>query len=151
MRGRVAAVGTYVNDFNKRVIDDLRAHGGRGTEASGPFNGRELLILTTRGAKSGAPRENPLAFTELGDGRYMVIASKGGAPAHPAWFHNVVANPDVDVEVHGKSFKARARIAEGDEHDRLYKLQADRMPGFWDYQKKTSRKIPVVVLDPVDN
>jgi len=133
-------------NFNQRLIEDLRANGGRAT--SGPFEGRELLILTTRGAKSGERRENPLAFSRAGEA-YVIIGSKGGAPTHPAWYHNLVANPDVVVEVHGRSFPAKARVAKGEEHDRLFEAHAERMPGFWDYQKNTRRILPVIVLEPV--
>jgi deazaflavin-dependent oxidoreductase (nitroreductase family) len=135
------------NEFNRRLMEDLRAHQGRAT--SGPFAGRELLILTTRGAKSGETRQNPLAFTRAGDG-YVIVASKGGAPTNPDWYHNLVSSPEVAVEVHGGSFKARARVTEGAERDRLFKAHADLMPGFWEYQKNTTRTIPVVVLDRVD-
>lgn len=133
-------------DFNHRLIADLRANDGRAT--SGPFGGRQLLILTTRGAKSGRQNESPLAFSKAGDG-YVVIGSKGGAPTHPAWYHNVVANPDVVVEVEGRKFDAKARVTSGEERDSLFKAHADRMPGFWDYQKNTSRVLPVIVLEPV--
>jgi deazaflavin-dependent oxidoreductase (nitroreductase family) len=132
------------NDFNRRLMEDLRAHGGRATW--GPFQGRELLILTTKGAKSGETRENPLAFTRTGDD-YVIVASKGGAPTNPSWYHNLVADPEVSVEVHGQSFKARARVTEGEERDRLFEAHADYMPGFRDYQKNTKRRIPVVVLE----
>jgi deazaflavin-dependent oxidoreductase (nitroreductase family) len=88
-----------------------------------------------------------LAYTRDGD-NYVVIASKGGAPTHPGWFHNLVANPDVKLEVLGDTIPARARVAEGEEHDRLFDAQARLMPAFGDYQKKTTRKIPVVVLEP---
>jgi deazaflavin-dependent oxidoreductase (nitroreductase family) len=133
-------------DFNHRLIADLRANGGRAT--SGPFDGRQLLILTTRGARSGQRHESPLAFTKTGQS-YVVIGSKGGAPTHPAWYHNLVANPDVWVEVEGRKFDAKARVASGEERDRLFKAHADRMPGFWDYKKNTSRVLPVIVLEPV--
>jgi deazaflavin-dependent oxidoreductase (nitroreductase family) len=129
--------------FNEGLIADLRANRGQAT--SGPFVGRPVLILTTRGARSGEVRENPLAYTRTGDD-LVVIASKGGAPAHPHWFHNLVANPVVKVEVNGESFDAQARVAEGDEHDRLYAAHAEMMPAFNEYQQRTSRKIPVVVL-----
>jgi deazaflavin-dependent oxidoreductase (nitroreductase family) len=124
---------------------DLRANGGRAT--SGPFSGGSLVILTTIGAKSGETRETPLAYTRDGDS-YVVIASKGGAPTNPDWFHNLVANPDVKLEVLGETIPARARVAEGEEHQRLYDAQAAVMPGFAEYQKKTPRMIPVVVLEP---
>jgi deazaflavin-dependent oxidoreductase (nitroreductase family) len=137
-------MSTY-EDFNRGIMADLRAHGGRAT--SGPFAGRELLILKTDGARTGKQSENPLAFSEDGD-RYVVIASKGGAPSNPAWYHNVLANPEVGIEVRGGSFRARAAtLTEGDEYERLYKKHADQFPTFWDYRQKTSRKIPVVVLD----
>ena len=137
-------MSTY-EDFNRGIMADLRAHGGRAT--SGPFAGRELLILTTDGAKTGKHSENPLAFSEDGD-RYVVVASKGGAPSNPAWYHNLLANPEAGVEVRGDSFRVRAApLTEGDEYERLYKNHADRFPTFWDYRQKTSRKIPVVVLD----
>jgi deazaflavin-dependent oxidoreductase (nitroreductase family) len=132
-------------DFNSKLIADLRANNGRAT--SGPFSGGSLLILTSTGARSGETRVNPLAYTRDGD-NYVIIASKGGAPTHPSWYHNVVANPDVKVEVLGETIPARARVADGDEHQRLYDAQARVMPGFAEYQKKTTRKIPVVVLEP---
>jgi deazaflavin-dependent oxidoreductase (nitroreductase family) len=139
-------VNTTYSDFNKNLIADLRANQGQAT--SGPFRGGSVLILTTTGAKSGETRENPLAYTRTGDD-YVVIASKGGAPTHPAWFHNLVANPEVKVEVLGETIPVRARVAEGEEHQRLYDAQAAVMPGFADYQRKTTRKIPVVVLEPL--
>ncbi len=131
-------------NFNRALIEDMRAHGGK--PSGGPFKGRDVLILTTTGAKSGAPRENPLVFTR--DGSHIVIvASKGGAPTHPAWYHNLVAHPDVTVELGGERFKARAHIASDKEYERLYKQHADINPGFHDYRARTSRKIPVVLLE----
>jgi deazaflavin-dependent oxidoreductase (nitroreductase family) len=142
-------VSTYT-DFNQGVIADLRANRGRATR--GPFAGRELLILTTEGAKTGRRRENPLAFTDTGDAdRYLIIASKGGAPTNPDWYHNLLANPVVGVEVRGESFRAHASaITEGEEYERFYRMQADRMPAFWGYRRKSTRKIPVVVLERVE-
>jgi deazaflavin-dependent oxidoreductase (nitroreductase family) len=139
-------VSTTYADFNTNLIADLRANRGQAT--SGPFRGGSVLILTTTGAKSGETRENPLAYTRAGV-NYVIIASKGGAPTHPAWFHNLVANPEVKVEVLGATIPVRARVAEGEEHQRLYDAQAAIMPGFAEYQKKTTRKIPLVVLEPV--
>lgn len=138
------STGTY-KDFNQRLIQDLRANGGRAT--SGPFAGRSLLILTSKGARTGEPRETPLAFSRAGDA-YVVVASKGGAPTNPSWYHNLVASPDVVVEVEGQRFEAQARVTDGEEYERIYKTHADLMPGFWDYRKRTRRKIPVVVLEP---
>ena len=135
-----------MQNVNKEVIEQFR--GNDGVISSGMFKGARLLLLTTTGAKSGKTRVNPLAFSRDG-GSYVVIASKGGAPTHPDWYHNVVANPDVTVDVATgsgtKNFKARARVAEGDERQRLYDAQAAIMPGFADYQRKTTRQIPVVV------
>ena len=139
-------MSTTYSNFNTNLIADLRANQGQAT--SGPFRGGTVLILTTTGAKSGETRENPLAYTRTGD-NYVVIASKGGAPTHPAWFHNLLAKPEVKVEVLGETIPVRARVAEGEEHQRLYDAQAAVMPGFADYQRKTTRKIPVVVLEPL--
>jgi deazaflavin-dependent oxidoreductase (nitroreductase family) len=136
-------VTTTYQDFNANLIKDLRAN--RGEATSGPFVGRPVLILTTEGARSGEVRENPLVWTRDGDD-YVVIASKGGAPTNPSWFHNLRVHPDVTLEVGGERFGATARIAEGEERDRLYAAQAAMMPAFADYQARTSRQIPVIVL-----
>lgn len=133
-----------MQDVNADVIEQFRANDGK--ILSGMFKGGQLLLLTSTGAKSGKTRVNPLAYTRDGD-KYVIIASKGGAPTHPDWYHNVVANADVTVEVGSERFSARARVAQGEERDRLYAAQAQVMPGFAEYQKKTSRQIPVVVLE----
>jgi deazaflavin-dependent oxidoreductase (nitroreductase family) len=130
--------------FNEGVIQDFRTHHGQITK--GPFTGRSLLLLTTRGAKSGRERTNPLAYSRDGD-RYVVIASKGGALSNPDWFRNLRANPRVTVEVGPERFEANARVPKGDERRRLYDAQAARMPAFKDYEKRTTREIPVVVLE----
>ncbi|TMF34981.1 MAG: nitroreductase family deazaflavin-dependent oxidoreductase [Chloroflexi bacterium] len=135
------------HDFNRNLIKDLRAHGGKAT--SGPFMGRDVLILTTKGAKSKEDRENPLVYTQ-DDGRIVIVASKGGAPTNPSWYHNLKAHPLVTVEMEGRKFQARADVIDGEDYERLYKQHADINPGFWDYRQKTSRKIPVVVLEPLD-
>ncbi len=108
--------------------------------------GRRLMILTTIGARTGVARATPVAYTRDGDA-YVVIASKGGAPTHPAWYHNLVAHPDVTVEVEGQRFEARASVAHGAERRRLYDAQAALMPGFAEYEQKTERVIPVVRLE----
>ncbi len=131
-------------DFNRNLIVDMRAHGGKAT--SGPFLGRDVLILTTKGAKSGEVRENPLVYTREGD-HYVIVASKGGAPTHPSWYHNLVAHPEVTVEVLGKRFKAHARVPGGDEYERLYQQHAAVNPTFHQYRKNTTRQIPVIVLE----
>jgi deazaflavin-dependent oxidoreductase (nitroreductase family) len=134
-------------DFNQALIKDLRTNEGKAT--SGPFVGRDVLILTTKGAKSGEERENPLVYSR-DNGSYVIVASKGGAPTHPSWYHNLVAHPSVTVEARGKRFTARAHVAEGDEYERLYNQHASNSPQFHEYRKKTSRKIPVIVLKPTD-
>ena len=137
------------NDFNQALINDLRANGGRAS--SGPFKGGDVLILTTTGAKTGAPREIPLAFSK-DDGNYVVVASKGGAPTNPAWYHNLRANPIVKVEALGETFGARARVIDGEQdYERLYREHARKMPGFNEYRQRTSRRIPVIVLERADS
>jgi deazaflavin-dependent oxidoreductase (nitroreductase family) len=133
--------------FNEQLIDQFRAHHGQIPE--GPFAGAPILLLGTTGARSGQPRTHPLAYTRDGE-RYVIIASKGGAPSHPDWYHNLRANPIVTVEVGGERFRAQASVAEGSERERLYAQQAKQMPGFAEYQRKTTRRIPVVVLDRID-
>jgi len=130
-------------EFNRGIIDEFRANGGK---VSGQFAGAPMMLLTTTGAKSGRTLTSPLVYTKDGD-RMVIIASKGGAPNNPAWYHNVVANPKVTVEVGTEKFTANARVTEGEERDRLFKAQADRMPNFNEYQQKTSRVIPVIVLE----
>ena len=130
------------NDFNLGIIKEFRENGG---ETFGPFKGRNLLLLTTKGAKSGTEGTTPLVYSKDGD-RYVIIASMGGAPKHPAWYHNIVANPDVTLEVGKDTFKAKAAVAEEPERTRLYNAQAEMMPAFTEYQQKTTRVIPVVVL-----
>ncbi len=135
-----------ITDFNRALIAEFRANGGTVT---GPFEHAPLLLLTTTGAKSGLPRTSPVVYTTDGD-RLVVIASMGGAPTHPAWYHNLVANPTVTVELPGEQFEARAVPAQDDERARLYRAQADLMPTFDEYQQKTNREIPVVVLERLD-
>ena len=133
---------TDMNNFNQNVIKQFRANGGK---VGPPFEGAPMLLLTTTGAKTGQQRTTPLVHTRDGDD-IVILASKGGAPSHPAWYHNLVANPEVTLEVGTEKFQARARVATGEEHDRLYAAQAKLMPNFAEYQQKTTRRIPVVVL-----
>jgi deazaflavin-dependent oxidoreductase (nitroreductase family) len=134
-----------MSDWNTKIIDEFRAKGGRDV---GSFGDR-LLLLTVRGAKSGTPRTYPLAYHRDGD-RLVVAASKGGAPANPDWYANIAATGEADVEIGNKRFTARATaIPEGPERDRLYAHHAELMPGFRDYEHKTERTIPVVVLEPI--
>ena len=134
-----------VNERNKIIIDEFRANDGK---VGGRFEGRTLLLLHTKGAKSGQERVNPVACIRDGD-RLAVIASKGGAPTNPDWYYNVVANPQVTVEVGTEKFQAVAKVAEEPERTRLYEKMVGMMPGFDDYRRKTTRVIPVIVLEPV--
>jgi deazaflavin-dependent oxidoreductase (nitroreductase family) len=134
-----------MSDWNSKIIDEFRANGGRGI---GHF-GDGLLLLTTRGAKSGREHTTPLAYHRDGD-QYVVVASMGGAPRHPAWYHNLLAHGDAEIEVGSERLTVRATpIASGPERDRLFEQQAQIMPGFRDYEKKTTRTIPVVLLDRI--
>jgi len=132
-----------MSDWNKGIIDEFHAKGGKGVTGFGD----RLLLLTVRGAKSGQPRTVPLAYHRDGD-RYVVAGSKGGAPTHPAWYHNLVKHREATIEVGTERIEVRATpIAKGPERDRLYEAHATVMPGFRGYVKKTSRVIPVVVLE----
>ena len=133
------------NAFNQALIDEFRTNGG---QVTGMFAGAPLVLITTTGAKSGQRRTTPIVYTTDGD-NVVIIASKGGSPTSPDWFHNLVANPDVTVELPNEKFEARARVAEEPERERLFRAQAALMPNFAEYEKATTRKIPVVVLERV--
>lgn len=130
----------YRTDPEKAHMWDSTALGGPGVLPT--------LLLTTTGRKSGEPRALPLIYGRDGDG-YVVVASKGGMPNHPVWFLNLEANPECELQVGAKQLAARARIAEGDERERLWDRMAEIYPPYLDYQKATERAIPVVVLEPV--
>src|SRR5262245_6782809 len=132
--------------FNRDLITQFRTNAGEIKE--GVFKGAPVLLLTTTGARSGATHTTPLAYTRDGD-RYVIIASKGGAPTNPAWYHNLVANPEPVIEVGPERFPVRATVTQGDERRRLYDAQAALMPGFAEYERKTTRQIPVVVLERI--
>ena len=132
---------TNWNERNRAVIDEFRANNGR----AGSAGNDALLLLTTTGRKSGRPHTTPLMYLADGD-RLAVIASKGGHPSDPDWYRNIVANPKVRVEVGDESFETEAIIAEPEERDRLFAVQAERHPFFAEYQQKVTRRIPVVVL-----
>ena len=134
---------TSANNYNKTIIEEFRANGGK---VGGRFANTTLLLLTTIGAKSGQARTNPVAYTTDGD-RIIIIASKGGAPTHPDWYYNLKANPMVTVELGREQFQARAVVAEGSERDRLFTQMAKVMPGFAEYQRNTDRQIPVIILE----
>jgi deazaflavin-dependent oxidoreductase (nitroreductase family) len=131
-----------MHDFNRGIIEEFRANHGK---VGGGFDGASLVLLTTTGAKTGTQRVNPLATLAQNDTLY-VFASKGGAPTDPDWYRNLVAHPDVEVEYGDEKFPAVARVVTGAERDRIFAVQKERMPGFADYEKGTSRVIPVVEL-----
>lgn len=132
-------------EFNRLLIDEFRANGG---SVTGQFAGRPLLLLTTTGAKSGRPYTTPLVYTRDGD-RFVIIASKGGAPTNPDWYHNLVTHPTATIELPHERFQVRARVTSGAERARLFNHQAEQMPNFADYQRKTTRQIPVFVLEKI--
>lgn len=133
-----------VNGFNSRIIDEFRANQGR---VGGPFEGATVLLLHHVGARSGTERVNPLAYQQVGESM-AIFGSKMGMPTNPAWYHNLIAHPRVRVEVGTRTVEVIARVAEGEERDRIWTRQKELMPGFADYERKTDRQIPVVVLDP---
>ena len=131
------------NDFNRAIIEEFRANDGK---VGGRFAGASMLILHTTGAKTGAEREHPLVYADRG-GDVVVFGSKAGAPSHPAWYLNLVANPEATIEIGTETRKVVARVAEGAEREEIWSAQKKRMPGFADYEQKTSREIPVVILE----
>ena len=134
-----------MSDWNAKIIDEFRANDGK---VGGPFEGAPVLILHTRGAKTGQDRVHPVVYQPVGDA-LAVFASKGGAPTNPDWYHNLRANPDVKVEVGTDTIDVRARVLEGEERAPIWEKQKQIMPGFAEYEQKTSRQIPVVLLERV--
>jgi deazaflavin-dependent oxidoreductase (nitroreductase family) len=133
-----------MHDFNARIIDEFRANGGK---VGGDFEGAPLLLLHSTGAKSGQERISPVMYQAVGDG-YAVFGSKCGAPTNPAWVPNLVANPDTTIEVGADTVAVTARVAGGDERDRIWSQQKESFPQFAEYEAKTDRQIPVIVLTP---
>lgn len=133
------------DDFNGKVIEEFRANDGK---VGGFFEGAPLLLLHHNGAKTGAERVNPLVYQQVG-GSYAIFASAAGQPRDPQWFRNLVAHPEVTIEVGASTVKARARVAEGSERDSIWTTQKERMANFAEYEKNAApRVIPVIVLDP---
>lgn len=132
-------------NWNEAIINEFRANSGK---VGGPFAGKTLLLLHTLGAKSKQERINPVAYVTDGD-QIVIIASKGGAPTNPDWYNNILAQPLVTVERGTEKFQARAEIASEPERTRLYNLMVEMMPGFAEYQRKTTRVIPVITLTRV--
>jgi deazaflavin-dependent oxidoreductase (nitroreductase family) len=133
-------------DWNSKIIAEFRANEGK---VGGQFEGAPLLLLHTVGAKSGQPRVNPMMYQDIGGNNVAVFASKAGAPTNPDWYHNLLANPRVSAEIGTGTVEAVARVAEGDERERIWGAQKRAYPGFADYETKTTRQIPVVILEPV--
>ncbi len=132
------------NDWNRRTVEEFRAHQGK---VGGVWEGRPLLLLTTTGARSGRRHTTPVMYLREGD-RLFVFASKGGAPTHPDWYRNLLAHPDVTVEIGDQTYEALAKPMTGAERDRIYTQWAQMYPQFREYQEKTSRIIPVIELEP---
>jgi deazaflavin-dependent oxidoreductase (nitroreductase family) len=135
---------TEAVDWNTQVINEFRANGGR---AGGPFEGADLLLLHSIGARSGQERINPLTYLKV-NGSYAIFASKGGAPTHPDWYHNIVAHPETTIEVGTETLPVTARVAQGQERERIWEEQTRSSPQFAQYEKSTNRTIPVVILEP---
>src|SRR5262249_14031380 len=138
-------VAVTATDFNSGIIDEFRAKGGK---VGGPFEGAPVLLLHTTGAKSGKERVNPMMYQQVDHDGYAVFASKGGAPTNPDWYHNLLAQPDVTAEIGTETRRLRARVATGEERERIWSKQKELYPGFADYERRTARQIPVVILEP---
>ncbi len=132
------------SDFNSRIIDEFRANEGK---VGPPFEGAPLLLLHSTGAKSGKERVSPMVFQKV-DGGYAVFASKAGAPTNPDWYHNLTANPEASLELGTETVEVTAREVTGDDRHPIWDAQKEAMPGFADYETKTDRTIPVLVLEP---
>jgi deazaflavin-dependent oxidoreductase (nitroreductase family) len=131
-------------DWNRSIIEEFRNNGGK---VGGPFQGATLLLLHTRGAKTGQERVNPVTYQVDGD-RLAVFGSKSGAPTNPDWYYNLLANPMVTVEIGTETREMVAKVAQGEERERIWTKQKHDYPGFADYERKTSRSIPVIILEP---
>jgi len=136
-----------INERNARVIEEFRANGG---VVGGPWEGATMLLLHTKGAKSGQPRVNPLVYLPDGE-RFVIIASKGGAPEDPQWYRNLLADPNAEIEVGTRRFPVRATVITGPGRDELYTRQVERRPAFAEYEKRAERTIPVIALEPLQD
>ena len=134
-----------MSNWNDQIIEEFRANEGR---VGGPFEGAPLLLLHSTGAKSGQERVSPIMYRAVAGG-WAVFASKAGADTNPDWFHNLKTNPKANVEIGATTVDVIARVAEGDERNRIWDAQKKEYTGFADYERKTTREIPVVVLQPV--
>ncbi|MEP6560062.1 MAG: nitroreductase family deazaflavin-dependent oxidoreductase [Nakamurella sp.] len=131
-----------MSDWNDRIIEEFRANAGR---VGGNFEGAPLLLLHSIGARTGAERVSPMMYQQVGDD-WAVFASKNGADSNPAWYHNLVANPQARIEVGTQTFEVTARATGDDEREPIWTAQKAAYPGFAGYEQKTSRQIPVVLL-----
>lgn len=136
---------TELKDRNQQIIQEFRSSNDK---IGGRFDKSNLLLLHTKGAKSGQERINPVAYHMDGN-RYVIIASKAGAPTNPDWYYNLLAHPEVEIEVGTQTLKVKASEAKGAERDRIYEDRVSRNPGFGEYRQKTARVIPVILLTPV--
>ena len=134
---------TQPNDWNASVIDEFRANGGR----VGAFPANNLVLLHHTGAKSGQERVSPVAY-QVVDGGYAIFASKAGAPDNPAWYYNLQANPRATIEIGTDTIPVTARVAGPEEREPIWTRQKQAEPGFAEYEEKTTRQIPVVILEP---
>ena len=134
------------NDWNAKIIEEFHANEGK---IGGVFEGATMLLLHTEGAKTGLPRVNPLVYLPDGD-RYVVFASKGGAPTNPHWYRNLLADPNVTIEVGTETIAVKANMIAGPERDELYARQVERFASFAEYERTTTRVIPVIALESVD-
>ncbi len=131
-------------DFNQQVIEEFRANGGK---VGGNFEGAPMVLVHHRGAKTGTKRANPLMYQDLGNGSIAIFASKGGAPTNPDWFHNLVANPNTQIEIGTETRDVVARVAPDEERVGNWETQKQAYANFAEYEKTANRKIPVVVLE----
>lgn len=137
-------MSTSPAEFNAQIIEEFRANEGR---VGGMFDGMPLLLLHHTGARSGKSRVNPLAY-QADEGRYVIFASKGGAPTNPDWYYNLKAHPNTSIEIGADTVDVLASEASGEERDRLFRTQAERVPQFAEYEQKAGRTIPVIILTP---
>lgn len=133
-----------MQDWNRKTIEEFRSNEGR---VGGRFEGHPLVLLHHKGARSGTVRINPLATQPIDESTWAIFASKGGADSNPDWYHNLVANPDAEIEFGTETIPVRARVARGEERERIWSKQKQLMPGFADYERRTQREIPVIVLE----
>ena len=132
------------HDWNQQIIEEFRSNAGK---VGGTFEGATILILHTTGARSGLPRAHPLVGQPLEDESIAVFASKAGAATNPDWYHNLLAHPVAAIELGTETVPVTARVAQGEERERIWSRQKERYPNFAEYEQKTTREIPVVVLE----